>query len=110
MDIKWQYGIQQHYTVDTSGLVKPDIIDISQDRDYDLQKRVLGKRLRELKRDDPDKLMELLSNLSEEEADALLNDPMVLARDKQLIAFESPYTINVFCCGRGFNTSSPFVL
>lgn len=108
MTIQWQYGIQQHYTVDTKGLVKPDILDISKDKDFDLQKRILGKRLRELKRDDPDKLMELLASLSEEEADALLNDPLVLARDKQLVSFESPYTAMLFIAGRGLNIPSPF--
>ena len=100
-----QYLLGRDYPLDVKGLIKPLIIDISKDRDFDLSKRKLGKKLRELKSNDPQKLMQMLSSLTEEEADSLLNDPMVLARDKQLISFEAPYTIGLWCAGRGFGKS-----
>lgn len=79
---------------------------IENNKDYDPVKREIGKKLRELKKTDPNKLIEYISSLSEEEANAILYDEMVWSRDKQLVDLESDYFATLYMAGRGLITGS----
>ena len=61
----------------------------------------LGKELRRLKSENPEKLREVLEQLSEQEAHAILYDPEIWLRPKQVVKDEWPEPIIMFLGGRG---------
>ena len=78
---------------------------IEKNLDYDPVKRELGKALRELKKKDPDRLIEYINQLSEDEANSVVHDEMIWARDKQLVDFQTKYSTTIYMAGRGFGKS-----
>lgn len=79
--------------VDHSGLAPwPDVPE---------EDRQIGRELKWLKDNGPQKLSSLVSSLSEEEADRLAHNEYIWSRDRQLVDFYSPYTVNLMMCGRG---------
>lgn len=61
----------------------------------------LGPELRRLKREDPEKLGKILSELSEEEAHAIVYDPDIWLNPEQVVQDWWPEPIIMFMCGRG---------
>lgn len=61
-----------------------------------------GEMLRQLKKDDPDKIRSFLGQLSEEEAQEILYNPYIILRPKQVWvpSPEKPFTMNM--AGRGW--------
>ena len=64
--------------------------------------RVLGRELKYLKEKEPEKLADLISKLSGAEAEDILHNEAIWARDKQLVDFDDLYTVTMMMCGRGF--------
>jgi len=66
-----------------------------------IQAHKLGEELRRLKKEDPERLQLILSQMSEEEAQALTYDEDVWLRPDQQVKDEWPEPIIMFMCGRG---------
>jgi len=65
----------------------------------------LGERLRQLKKEDPQKLQEILEQLSDNEARQILYDPEIWLRENQKVQDWWPEPIIMFMAGRGFGKS-----
>jgi len=65
----------------------------------------LGKELRRLKTEDPERLYEILNQLSEEEVQDILYDPEIWLRENQKIHDEWSEPIIMILAGRGFGKS-----
>ena len=65
----------------------------------------MGAELQRLRREDPQKLNKILSQLSEEEAQEILYDPEIWLRENQKIKDEWPEPIILLMAGRGFGKS-----
>lgn len=63
--------------------------------------RILGRELKWLKANEPQKLVQVISQMTEEEAANIASNRSLWARDSQLVDFESMYTITLYLCGRG---------
>jgi len=65
----------------------------------------LGEELRRLKKEDPQHLAQILSQMSEEEAHAIAYDPDVWLRPDQQVKDEWPEPVIMYMCGRGYGKS-----
>lgn len=70
--------------------------------DINPKDRVLHHYIRELKRNNPEKLSEIISVLDEKEARSMLFNHALWARDEQVVDFDDPHTITLLLAGRGF--------
>lgn len=68
----------------------------------DKEKKLFGEKLRELKRTDKNKLAEVISSLSDKEAEELLFDDEVWLRDEQWLDIDGDHQLTLVCAGRGF--------
>lgn len=71
------------------------------DDSRDPVKLTLGKELKRMKKEDPSKLQEFLRSLSESEAEEILYDAEVWARENQYIRLDSKKPIHFMSLGRG---------
>lgn len=63
----------------------------------------LGEKLRQMAKDEPEKLKQILSQLTEEEAEAIIYDwEGIWARPNQLVDDNWPESVILFMAGRGF--------
>jgi predicted phage terminase large subunit-like protein len=65
----------------------------------------IGEELRRLKKEDPEKLKFMLSQLTEEEAHSIVYDPDVWMRPDQQVKDEWPEPVIMFMAGRGWGKS-----
>lgn len=67
----------------------------------DTVKRTLGKEIRRMRKEEPEKLAVFLSSLSNQEAEDILYDAEIFARDNQYIRLDSKVPIHFMSLGRG---------
>jgi len=67
-----------------------------------IQAHKLGEELRRLKKEDPERLKLVLSQMTEEEAKSIVYDPDIWLRPDQQVKDEWQEPVIMFMCGRGF--------
>lgn len=70
--------------------------------DIDPHDRVLHHEFKRLREEEPDKLKQILTQLSEEEMEEVYYNHAIWARDEQLVDFSDPHVITQYLAGRGW--------
>lgn len=71
----------------------------------DEQKRLMGIKLRQMKKDDPDLLWKFLDSLTPQEAEEILCDSEIWARDNQHLDLSTKVPLNIWLTSRGWGKS-----
>lgn len=67
----------------------------------DPMKAALGAKLRQMKKEDPEKLQEVLMNMTDQEAKEILYDFEIWCRPEQWIDLSEPQPTTIILSGRG---------